>query len=279
MWEHFNLVAPNKVILFQYTVVKFPESHTAVNLAAVKHAMMEEWGIRSKVACMVTDGAANIVACVNSLQIRHSHCIAHALNLVVKIALEQTEGLGELRGKARRIATYFRTSTLARERLLELQQQMGVPPHKLIQEVETRWNSTHDMMARLYEQRGPVGAALGSLRTDLAALTSAEYHSMSECLEVLSPLKVATEELSSEKNVSGSKIIPLVRMLRHNIAVKQRDVTDVMAGQLCSYLVRLMGEKLSGYETASQHSMATLLDPRFKTMGFCNPTNSNVCST
>ena len=254
--------------------MKFPESHTAVNLAAVKHAIMEEWGIRSKVACMVTDGAANIVACVNSLQIRHSHCIAHALNLVVKKALEQTEGLGELRGKARRIATYFRTSTLARERLLELQQQMGVPPHKLIQEVETHWNSTHDMMARLYEQRGPVGAALGSLRTDLAALTSAEYHSMSECLEVLSPLKVATVELSAEKNVSGSKIIPLVQMLRHNIVVKQREVRDVMAGQLCSHLVRLMGEKLSGYETASQHSMAILLDPRFKTMGFCNPTNS-----
>ena len=84
---------------------------------------------------------------------------------------------------------------------------------------------------------------------------------MSECLEVLSPLKLATVELSAEKNVSGSKIIPLVRMLRHNIAVKQREVTDVMAGQLCSHLVRLMGEKLSGYETASQHSMATLLDP------------------
>ena len=70
--------------------------------------------------------------------------------------------------------------------------------------------------------------------TDLAALTSAEYHSMSECLDVLSPLKVATVELSSEKNMSGSKIIPLVRMQRHNIVVKQSEVTDVMAGQLCS---------------------------------------------
>ena len=130
------------------------------------------------------------------------------------------------------------------------------------------------MMARLYEQQGPVDAALGSLHTDLAALTSAEYHSMSECLDFLSPLKVATVELSSEKNVSDLKIIPLVQMLRQNIVVTSRQVTDVMAEQLCSHLVRLMGEKLSGYETASQHSMATLLDPMFKTMGFCNPTNS-----
>ena len=44
--------------------------------------------------------------------------------------------------------------------------------HKLIQEVKNRWNSTHDMMARLHEQRGPVGAALGSLCTDFSALTS-----------------------------------------------------------------------------------------------------------
>ena len=72
-----------------------------------------------------------------------------------------------------------------------------------------------------------MGAALGSLRTNLDALTSTEYHIMSECLDVRSPLKVATVEMSSEekKNVSGSKIIPLVRMLRHNIVVKSREVT------------------------------------------------------
>ena len=55
------------------------------------------------------------------------------------------------------------------------------------------------MMARLYKQRGPVGAALGSLRTNLDALTSAEYHIMSEYLDVQSPLKVATVEMSSEE--------------------------------------------------------------------------------
>ena len=51
----------DKLESFLLTVVKFPESH---------HAIMEEWGIQSKVACMVTDGAANIVACVNSLRLR-----------------------------------------------------------------------------------------------------------------------------------------------------------------------------------------------------------------
>ena len=108
----------------------------------------------------------------------------------------------------------------------------------------------------------------------MAALSSAEFHAMSECLEVLSPLKEATVELSAEKNVSGSKVIPLVRMLRHAITMKQRGVTDERAAQLCTNLLRFMGEKLSHYETASQMFLATLLDPRFKIMAFCNPSNA-----
>ncbi|XP_041920524.1 E3 SUMO-protein ligase ZBED1-like [Alosa sapidissima] len=254
------------------SVGKFPERHTAANIAAKKTAVMEEWGILGKVRCLVSDGAANMLACGTILQLRHSICIAHALNLVVKKAIDQTPGLEEIRGKARKIVAYFRTSTVARERLLSIQQQMGIPPHKLVQEVETRWNSTYDMMSRLYEQREPVGAAVVSLCT--AALTSAEYQSLAERLGALSPLKEATVELSAEKTVSGSKIIPLVRMLRHAITSKHREVKGEMAKQLCNNLTRLMTERLSHYETASQHSLASLLDPRFKAMGFCNSGNS-----
>ena len=77
------------------------------------------------------------------------------------------------------------------------------------------------MMTRLYEQREPVGAAVVSLCTDLAALTSAEYPSISECLGALSPLKEATVELSA---VSGSKIVPFVRKLSHAVTSEQRKV-------------------------------------------------------
>ena len=46
-----------------------------------------------------------------------------------------------------------------------------------------------------------------------------------------------------------------------------------MAIQLCRNLLAVMGERLAPYEVASQHALATLLDPRFKSMGFCNPAN------
>uniref|UniRef100_A0AAQ4S6P8 HAT C-terminal dimerisation domain-containing protein n=1 Tax=Gasterosteus aculeatus aculeatus TaxID=481459 RepID=A0AAQ4S6P8_GASAC len=223
--------------------------------------------------CLTTDGASNMTLCSTMMEIRQSHCIAQALNLVVKKSMKLTPGLEEVRTKARGIATHFRTSIVARERLLCLQKQMGAPCAKLIQEVETRWNSTLDMLQRLYKQREPVGAALAYLQTDISPLTSNQYASIGQCIALLAPLKEATVELSAEKHVSGSKIIPMVKMLRHTIAAKQRQLTDDTARILGKHLLGLMHEKLGNYELAGQHALATLLDPRFKTMGFCNPTN------
>lgn len=42
-------------------VGKFPAS-----LAAVKTSLIEEWGIQSKFRCLVTDAAANMMACANN---------------------------------------------------------------------------------------------------------------------------------------------------------------------------------------------------------------------
>ncbi len=62
----------------------FPLTHTAANIADTIANLMTEWGITEKVRGMVTDGAHNIVASVNQLNIRHIYCFAHMLNLIVK---------------------------------------------------------------------------------------------------------------------------------------------------------------------------------------------------
>ena len=49
--------------------------------------MISQWGITHKVTGLVTDGAANMGACAKAINLRHSHCVAHCLNLVVKKAL------------------------------------------------------------------------------------------------------------------------------------------------------------------------------------------------
>ena len=77
---------------------------------------------------------------------------------------------------------------------------MGQPILKLLQEVETRWNSTFLMLQRILNQREAVGASLAGLNTDITNLSSEEFTVVSECLEMLSPFNDATVELSEEKS-------------------------------------------------------------------------------
>ncbi|KAJ8264575.1 hypothetical protein GJAV_G00150870 [Gymnothorax javanicus] len=108
------------------------------------------------------------------------------------------------------------------ERLVKVNGQMGRPELKLMQEVDTRWNSTYHMLQRIYDLREPVGAALAGLRTDIVPLSSEHYAIIADCLKVLSPFSDATVELSEEKKVSGSKVIPLLTMLHH--ALEEEDL-------------------------------------------------------
>ncbi|KAK3525463.1 hypothetical protein QTP86_031912, partial [Hemibagrus guttatus] len=76
-----------------------------------------------------------------------------------KADMEQTPGLEDIREKTLKIVAHFKSSTTARERLLVLKNQMGMPNNKLIQ-VDTLWNSTYAMLEYLFDQREPVGCEL-----------------------------------------------------------------------------------------------------------------------
>ena len=95
-------------------VQHFPEAHSAVNLANTKTTLMSEWGIRDKVTCLVTDGAANMGACARELHLRHTICVAHSINLMVKKAIENSLEICAIRTNCRKIVGYFKSSTTAK---------------------------------------------------------------------------------------------------------------------------------------------------------------------
>ncbi|XP_034529155.1 zinc finger BED domain-containing protein 1-like [Notolabrus celidotus] len=255
-------------------VQAFPQSHTAENIARVKASMMEEWGISNKVTCMVADGAPNMVACVKELKLRHHICIAHTLNLVGKKALDQHPVVSGIRAKARKLVGYFRSSTTAKEKLTQVQFHLGMEQKKLMQEVETRWNSTYLMLQRLVELREPVGAALAGLQHDLAFFTSDEFNIVTGCLALLSPFYDATVELSAEENVSASKIVPLLKMLEQMLQEEVIKPAPAVVVQMGEQLIRLLRERLYTLQSMSIMSLATLLDPRFKVIGFFSQTKA-----
>ncbi|XP_056879562.1 uncharacterized protein LOC130520027 [Takifugu flavidus] len=187
--------------------------------------------------------------------------------------MDATPGLDNIRSKTRRMITYFKSSTTAKEKLQQIQVQMGRPVTKLIIEVDTRWNSTYEMLQRLYEQRDAAAAALTTLPTDLDLLTANDFECASECRKIPSPFHAATVELSHEKRVSGSKITPLIKMLKHALSELMAQNSNKMAKDLGINLNRIMNE--TQWDRNHKHLLlSSLLDPRFKTLGFQSPSNA-----
>ncbi|KAJ3582327.1 hypothetical protein NHX12_012191 [Muraenolepis orangiensis] len=147
---------------------------------------------------------------------------------------------------------------------------MKRPVMKLIQEVDTRWNSTFLMLQRLFKERQSVGAAVAMLKTDVRPLSSEDYETAAACLQLLAPFYQATVELSEEKRVSESKVIPMTKMLMlylHDTKGKIGHNTTTLLGQ---NLVSLMQKRFDTTENQTALTLSTLLDPRFKTIGFYN---------
>lgn len=162
-----------------------------------------------------------------------TRCIAHTLNLmVIKKSLDQVSVLCDIHIKAKKIVTHFRSSTIAKEKLNKMQPTMGRPTLKLINEVETWWNSTFQMLQRLHGERQAVGASLASIRTDHSPLYPHVYEAREEVLCVLSPFHQATLELSEEKHVSVSKFIALMKMIHHSLQGEQIRCLIVFIHQL-----------------------------------------------
>lgn len=65
----------------------------------------------------------------------------HTLQLTIKNSLQVQENVSEAITSGRRIVTHFNHPALAQEKLLQIQNELNLPKHKLVQDVSTRWNS------------------------------------------------------------------------------------------------------------------------------------------
>lgn len=156
-----------------------------------------------------------------------------------------------------------------------MQLHLGIPQLKLLQEVETRWNSTYIMFQRLVEMKEAVGASLAALQHDVSLPSAEEFNIVEGCMSLLGPFFDATVELSAEETVSASKVVPLMKMIEANIQEELKKPAHRVAIEIGEHLVKQLREKLSMLQSMSIMSLATLLDPRFKIIGFFSPTKAN----
>ena len=83
----------------------------------------------------------------------------------------------------------------------------------MIQDVETRWNSTYNMLERICEQQASICAALVDLKRVDLMLQDSDVKIMEKLVEILKPFFQITETIYGESYITVTSIKPLLHHL------------------------------------------------------------------
>lgn len=148
-------------------------------------------------------------------------CFAHTLQLVINEGILAQRYVQDVLAKCRRIVGHFRHSQLACSRLKEIQSQLHIPQHRLIQDVSTRWNSSLYMLQSIMSQKVAL-AAYSTENDSIPQITSHQYEIIDKVITALTPIEEITQSISSE-TASAFLMIPYVRALRKSLEVNTDD--------------------------------------------------------
>ena len=130
------------------------------------------------------------------------------------------------------------------------------------------------MLKTFFELKKAVCAFCGTPEGEDFTFQKSEWDLIEYALEILKPLYLVTVEMSGEMYVSGSKIIPLTKVLlaaynrllgRYGTPLQEFRHTFAQA------VHRGLLHHLSGVEQMDQLGLATLCDTRFKKVAFRDP--------
>ncbi|KAG8224475.1 hypothetical protein J437_LFUL003198 [Ladona fulva] len=218
---------------------KVDNRHSGEEICRVLSKISSDWAVRDKIVAVVTDNAANMEVAVRRMGVLHLCCVVHTLNLLVQESLSSPllSEFEDLRRACRLIVGHFKSITLATAKLVKSQEELNRPLLKLKQEVATR---------------------------SPPALTNRQWEILEDCIPLLNPLEELTTELSGDKYVTSSVIIPLIMGAQH-LVMNSKPATT-FGERLKEVLLENFCKRLSPYEKQVIPSSATILDPRFKKM-------------
>lgn len=207
--------------------------HTAQELWRGIEQQTDEWllPVSLKPGLVVCDNGRNLVAALGLANLTHIPCLAHVLNLVVQKFIHNYPDMSELLHKVRAVCSRFRRSHPAAARLSALQRNFGLPAHRLICDVPTRWNSTLHMLDRLCEQQQAiVEFQLQHARVSRTAeqhhFTTNDWASMRDLCALLRCFEYSTNMASGDDAVI-SVTIPLLCLLEKTLrAMMEEEVAQ-----------------------------------------------------
>lgn len=258
--------------------------HTGENLGGWLEDKLEKWKVLDKTTVTVSDTAANMIKMMDFLpdHITHNPCLNHVLQLAINDEVLEKAEIKNLILNVRAFTNYAAISTLLSAALRSKEEVLGWKDsdHRaLVQDVKTRWNSTLDMLERFLYLQEPVKKVLEdeewkekiTVKTGGSAgrhikFSGNDWKLMEKVVKVLGPFKEATLKLSAASSCI-SQSIPIITSILHTLK-PSNVITDFGVKDLKRRLRENLNRRLDFLERSEIHSLATLLDPRYKNCFF-----------
>ncbi|SPP85457.1 zinc finger BED domain-containing protein 4 [Drosophila guanche] len=240
------------------SVQGLPEHYTDSQIVERMERVCRRFGInKAKITCVVTGGCRLLEDAVTSLLGDHRHipCFGYLLNTILEATMLRKEVLHYSEKVRPYVACYFDSGVPNSQRKLHL-------------DVHQRPLSTFDMLEG-YVREAPQLSKCVPLEIS-PPLSEEELEQCRELLGVLKPLASSMRELSRAGETSfpvASKALPIAYTLINELK-KNRSPEIQLTYDLRMFLVGQLEDCFYSIENNVQLAMATLLDPRFRTMPF-----------
>lgn len=268
----------NVILDFQF----MPYPHDAISIKKFLVDTIKLYDLEKKLVSITSDNDSANISGIESLindinsrlnltgaaKVIHVRCMAHIIDLGIKEALKQ---LKFSVSPVEEIITTITSSTKRMERFAQVQQQLAEEsedynwqtpkePLKLIQDIETRWNSKYLSLNRALLLREAIDKAIHDM-IELANFEPVDWIFMKDLISFLQPFHEMTERLSGENYCTMSLISSSVPILisHANIYSDNPNLSEAASNLL---------RKLYSYSDSLTNDVAlisSILDPRIKT--------------
>ena len=142
------------------------------------------------------------------------------------------------------------------------QEDLDLPPAKLLQEVTTRWWSILLMLISIVQNKDSTTIALSDAGKLQLILTSEELRRIHEIIDLLNAFKECTDKLGVQDDINISLIIPTFDFFRKTLTKEKQGESNMIK----SMKINLINKLQSRYSEPKIEylSQCTFLDPRFK---------------
>ena len=173
----------------------FPESHTGENIQKMIMEMLQSYEIPiEKVHTIVTDNAKNMTNGVAGCGIPHQPCILHTLQLVLNKSIFEQVSVAKIITILKKITGHFNYSQPASKQLIEIQEELNLPLHLMIQHTVIRWNSIFKALDRAHEQKDAVIEYCYRNPTKVPCLTPEQWDTIANLKPILKIFDTVTNK-------------------------------------------------------------------------------------